>query len=58
MIRILVIMLTVTVLGLGTAACGKKGDPRLTGASDGFPAGYPYGAPRKSDNIFQKPGPQ
>lgn len=57
MIRMLLIAFAVTALGLGAAACGKKGDPRLTGASDGFPAGYPIGAPPKSDNIFQKPGP-
>lgn len=58
MTRLMMIVLAVCALSLGTAACGKKGDPRLARGSDGYPAGYPAGAPVTPDNIFRKPGPE
>jgi len=57
MSRTILIAITVA-LGLTAAACGKKGDPRLATGADGFPAGYPHGAPSVKDNIFRKPGPE
>lgn len=57
MTRFILIAFAVSALGLGAAACGKKGDPRLSGKPDGYPAGYPAGAPSKTDTIFDKPGP-
>ena len=58
MTRTILIAIAVAFLGLGTAACGKKGDPRLVSGGDDHPRGYPAGAESVKDNIFRKPGPE